>query len=111
MGMRGPHTQIFKGVAKMEQAPQHLLYVVFGLILAPFIILAQWMLQYAYKMKKLSKSIPTVPGLFFLGSVFDFISATPWDLMTMWHEKYGPIYCFGLIGRWVAVGGGVKRRH
>lgn len=76
-----------------------LLEIVWGLILAPFIVVAQWMFQYKNKMKKLSKSMPAVPGLFFLGSVFEFISATPWDLMTTWHETYGPIYCFGLIGR------------
>lgn len=45
-------------------------------------------------------NMPHVPNrLPYLGNVQDFLSTSPWDLMTRWHSKYGPIYSFTLLGR------------
>ena len=44
--------------------------------------------------------MPVVPcTLPFLGTAFQFLTNTPWDLMESWHRKYGSIYTFKLLGR------------
>jgi len=55
--------------------------------------------QYSAKMKVLNKYMPSVKGVFFVGSVSEFLAHTPWDLMESWHKDLGPIYSFGLMGR------------
>lgn len=45
-------------------------------------------------------NMPHVPNrLPYFGNVKDFLSTSPWDLMTKWHSMYGPIYSFTLLGR------------
>eukprot|EP00594_Rhizosolenia_setigera_P017181 CAMPEP_0178960678 /NCGR_PEP_ID=MMETSP0789-20121207/13113_1 /TAXON_ID=3005 /ORGANISM="Rhizosolenia setigera, Strain CCMP 1694" /LENGTH=575 /DNA_ID=CAMNT_0020644085 /DNA_START=71 /DNA_END=1798 /DNA_ORIENTATION=+ len=54
------------------------------------------------KIKLLKMNMPIIqPSHFipFIGSVPDFISNVPWDLMQRWHSQYGPIYQFTLFGR------------
>ena len=45
-------------------------------------------------------NMPHVPScLPYVGNVRDFLTNSPWDLMTKWHSTYGPIYSFTLLGR------------
>lgn len=35
----------------------------------------------------------------FVGQLLNFIRYRPWDLLTRFHERYGPIVCFPLLGK------------
>lgn len=52
------------------------------------------------KAPKGTEPIPSVPGgLPVLGQVFEMLKSVPWDLMTHWALKHGPIYKFHLFGK------------
>ncbi len=46
------------------------------------------------------KPIPHVPvEIPLLGNIRSFLTSVPWDLMERWHDEYGPIYQYTLLGR------------
>lgn len=69
-----------------------------GLAVVAFIVLFVW---------KAPRAPPkgTIPmpeakgGLPFFGHVAEMLKSVPWDLMTEWSLKYGPIYKFHLFGK------------
>jgi cytochrome P450 len=63
-------------------------------------LLVAYVIRQTNELKLIKLNMPvvahTVP---FLGTAFQFLMNTPWDLMESWHRKYGNIYTFKLLGR------------
>lgn len=64
------------------------------------------LLTYVYHMHQqltmIGMKMPIVPSsLPFLGHAPSFLTNVPWDLLLRWHQEYGPVFCFVLMGRTV----------
>lgn len=44
-------------------------------------------------------SPPEGPSYPLIGQLINFLRYRPWDLMTRWNHRYGPIVCFPLLGK------------
>jgi beta-ring hydroxylase len=63
-------------------------------------LLVTYVIRQMNELKLVKLNMPVVPcTLPFLGTAFQFLTNTPWDLMESWHRKYGSIYTFKLLGR------------
>ena len=49
---------------------------------------------------QMKMNIPLIPSeIPILGNIPSFLREVPWDLMERWHNEYGPIYTYTLLGR------------
>lgn len=71
-----------------------------ALFVTVIFLLIAYVIRQTNELKLIKLNMPvvahTVP---FLGTAFQFLRNTPWDLMESWHRKYGNIYTFKLLGR------------
>ncbi|KAG5188023.1 cytochrome P450, partial [Tribonema minus] len=69
--------------------------------------LASWAfrrLLFSIKIARLAKTVPGVDGgIPILGQAINLVTTPPWDLLTSWVSRYGPLYRFNMFGTQVVV--------
>lgn len=65
-----------------------------------FVSLVVYVYDLHQQLIMVNMNMPIVPSsLPFFGHAPLFVTNSPWDLLLKWHQQYGPIFCFVLMGR------------